>query len=69
MEILQSKPDNLLNFVLAYVNCLETKVKKPVTVDQEEYEMNLRAEARRVEQEARRVEQEERLQELKGLKK
>ena len=55
MVILQAKPDNLNDFVLQYVNSLETKSEKPVTIDLEEYKFNLRQEKKKKEQEEKRL--------------
>ena len=67
MVILQGKPDCLHDYVLQYVNALETKGEKPVTIDREEYDMNLKMEKRKKDQEAKRLlaEENKRLRSLK----
>lgn len=47
IAILQAKPDSLHDFVLAYVNSLETKGEKPTTIDLEEYDFNEKREKKR----------------------
>lgn len=68
MVILQAKPDSLHDYVLAYVNALETKGVKPTTVDREEYDMNIKMEKKKKEQEAKRLVEEENKR-LKSVKK
>jgi hypothetical protein len=55
MIILQGKPDSLHDFVLQYVNSLETGGAKPTTVDREEYELHERAERKDAEKMAHRL--------------
>jgi hypothetical protein len=59
MVILQAKPDSLHDYVLAYVNALETKGKKPTTTDREEYDLNLKLEKKKKDQEAKKLRNEE----------
>ena len=44
MVILQGKPDSLHDYVLQYVNALETGGSKPTTIDREEHAMMEKAE-------------------------
>lgn len=67
MVILQGKPDSLHDYVLQYVNALETGGSKPTTIDRDEYEMAQKMEKKEAERKERE-EQARRKQEERDAK-